>query len=84
MQVVEREEEIDYLLQTIDPNNNQRMTFSEIVHLLSSNMVPLVQDDPMTMIPILEKFVGANEMQSMEEEEGQPEMRALDLLEEVA
>lgn len=41
MTVVEREDEVQYLLQLVDPYNNQRMTFSEIVHLLSSHMVPI-------------------------------------------
>ena len=63
----------------IDPYNNQRMTFSEIVHLLSSHMVPADEQNPQHTIPLLEKFVnrtGANfdeidiEMQQrMEQEE---------------
>jgi len=40
MLVIEREEEVQYLLQLVDPYNNQKMTFSEVVHLLSSHMVP--------------------------------------------
>lgn len=41
MNVIEREEEVHYLLQMVDPYNNQKMTYSEIVHLLSSHMVPV-------------------------------------------
>jgi len=36
------------------------MTFSEVVHLFSSHMVPLTDDDPHTTIPLLEKFVNEN------------------------
>ena len=46
-----------YLLQMVDPYNNQKMTFSEIVHLLSSHMVPVNLENPQQMIPLLEKFV---------------------------
>lgn len=60
MAVIEREEEVDYLLQMVDPYNNQKMTFSEVVHLFSSHMVPLTDDDPHTTIPLLEKFVNEN------------------------
>ena len=63
MDVIEREEELMYLLQMVDPYNNQRMTFSEIVHLLSSHMVPIDDSNPQQTIPLLEKFVnksGAN------------------------
>lgn len=36
MDVIQNEEEVNYLLQVIDPYNNQQMTFSELVHLFSS------------------------------------------------
>ena len=36
MRVVEKEEEVLFLLQLVDPFNNQQMTFSELVHLFSS------------------------------------------------
>jgi Ca2+-binding EF-hand superfamily protein len=39
MEVLETEEEVLYLLNEVDPFNNQKMTYSEIVHLLSSHMV---------------------------------------------
>ena len=44
----------------IDPYNNQRMTFSEVVHLLSSHMVPIDENNPSQTIPLLEKFVNIN------------------------
>ena len=82
MQVIEREEEVQYLLQLVDPYNNQKMTFSEIVHLLSSHMVPADDQNPTVTIPMLEKFVnkiGVNfeelelEMQQRQELEGEDE-----------
>ena len=36
MGVVDSHDDIETLLQIIDPNNNQQMTYSEIVQLLSS------------------------------------------------
>ena len=57
MNIVSSEEEIDYLLTAVDPFNNQRMTYSEVVHLLSSQMVPKDDVNPQVTIPILEKFV---------------------------
>jgi Ca2+-binding EF-hand superfamily protein len=36
MNVVESNEEVEYLLHMIDPYNNQQLTFSEVVHLFSS------------------------------------------------
>ena len=46
MNIVSSEEEIEYLLQAVDPNNNQKMTYSEVVHLLSSHMVPRDESNP--------------------------------------
>ena len=40
MKVLETEEEVLFLLQAVDPYNNQRLTFSEVVHLFSSHLVP--------------------------------------------
>lgn len=57
MDVISDEEEVNYLLQMIDPFNNQQMTFSELVHLFSSHMVPADEGDPQRSIPLLEKFV---------------------------
>lgn len=58
MGLVSEEEEIEYLLGQIDPNKNNKMTYSEIVQLLSSHMVPSTNDPmgPADAIPILEKF----------------------------
>jgi Ca2+-binding EF-hand superfamily protein len=36
MKTIDKDEEINYLLQLIDPYNTQQMTFSEVVHLFSS------------------------------------------------
>lgn len=36
MQVVEYQEDVEALLQAVDPHNNKQMTYSEIVQLLSS------------------------------------------------
>lgn len=44
MGIIHQEEEVDFLLAQIDPYNNNKMTFSEVVQLLSSHMVP--SDDP--------------------------------------
>ena len=51
-------DQINLLLQEIDPYNNNKMTYSEIVQLLSSQMVPSGDDQQFTSnsIPILEKF----------------------------
>ena len=40
MRVLNKEEDLIVLLQIVDPYNNQKMTFSEVVHLLSSHMIP--------------------------------------------
>lgn len=61
MDVIDDEEEVNYLLQMIDPFNNQQMTFSELVHLFSSHMVPMDESDPQRSIPLLEKFVSQNQ-----------------------
>ena len=39
MRVLNKEEDLIVLLQIVDPYNNQKMTYSEVVHLLSSHMV---------------------------------------------
>jgi len=57
MDVITNDEEVNYLLTVIDPYNNQQMTFSELVHLFSSHMVPINIKDPENSIPLLEKFV---------------------------
>ena len=40
MGLVSQDDEISYLLTQIDPYKNNRMTYSEVVQLLSSHMVP--------------------------------------------
>ena len=57
MQVVDTIEEVNFLLNHLDPYNNQKITFSEVVHLLSSQLVPLSADQPLTQVTLLEKFV---------------------------
>ena len=58
MGLVRQDEEVDYLLSQIDPYKNKKMTYSEIVQLLSSHMVPSNSNPtgPADAIPILEKF----------------------------
>lgn len=40
MGLISKDDEIAYLLTQIDPYKNNRMTYSEVVQLLSSHMVP--------------------------------------------
>ena len=56
MNVLSNQSEADYLLQTVDPYNKQKMTFSEIVNLLSNHMVAKTEDAPHVTVPLLEKF----------------------------
>lgn len=58
MNIIHQQEEVDYLLGQIDPYNNNKMTYSEVVQLLSSHMVPSNDPNmgPNQSIPILEKF----------------------------
>lgn len=58
----ESSDEMEKLLHTVDPFNNQKMTYSEIVALLSQHMVPASADSEgdQQMIPMLEKFVNAD------------------------
>jgi len=55
MGVLQDEQECEVLLHQIDPFNNQKMTYSEIVSQLSAHMVPRSEQDPQ-MIPMLEKL----------------------------
>ncbi len=77
MDVIQNEEEVNYLLQVIDPYNNQQMTFSELVHLFSSHMVPIDLKDPEQSIPLLEKFVSQTP-DGVEEMSEDDEARALE------
>ncbi len=45
MRVLHKDEDLIVLLQIVDPYNNQKMTYSEIVHLLSSHMIAAYDDD---------------------------------------
>ena len=58
MKMISQDDEINYLLGEVDPFNNNKMTYSEIVQLLSNNMVTNHDDPnmPQQSIPILEKF----------------------------
>ena len=40
MRVLTRHEDLQMLLQMVDPYDHQKITFSEVVHLLSSHMIP--------------------------------------------
>ena len=40
MGIIQNEDEVNYLLSQVDPYNNNKMTYSEVVQLLSSHMVP--------------------------------------------
>ena len=63
MNVLETEEDIDRLLAKVDPFNNKKMTYSEVVFVLSWEMVPRVPDsnNPSRKIAILEKFITESE-----------------------
>jgi hypothetical protein len=56
--MISQEDEVIYLLGEVDPFNNNKMTYSEIVQLLSNHMVTNHDDPslPQQSIPILEKF----------------------------
>ena len=59
MNVLEDESEIDALLSKIDPFNNKKMTYSEVVDALSNHMVsrdPL-NPSPHNQIALIEKFI---------------------------
>jgi len=73
MNLIENKDEVDYLLGKIDPFNNNKMTYSEVIQLLSSHMVPSGDDqgDYQQSIPILEKFSHLGEQQQHPDE--QPE-----------
>jgi hypothetical protein len=58
------DEQLDMLLNTVDPHNNKQMTYSEVVQLLSTQMTHISDDNP-RMVPLLEKYV--NQMQLIRE-----------------
>ena len=63
MAILDSEEEIENLLAQVDPFNNKKMTYSEVVSVLSSEMVPRDPDsnNPSRKIAILEKFISESE-----------------------
>lgn len=63
MNVLETEEEIEQLLAQVDPFNNKKMTYSEVVLVLSSHMVPKDPYNPLPnqQIALLEKFIQISE-----------------------
>ena len=56
MGILKDESELEYLLTQVDPYNNNKMTYSEVVSLLSSHMVPSDANNT-SQVPMLEKFV---------------------------
>jgi len=62
MNILDSEEEIENLLTLIDPFNNKKMTYSEVVLVLSSHMVPRdpMNPNPLQQIALLEKFIQEN------------------------
>lgn len=65
-------EQIESLLNIVDPHNNKQMTYSEIVQLLSSQLTQISEENP-RMVPLLEKYVNQVQilrgMQQTESEE---------------
>ena len=57
MSICQSEDEIGMLLEQVDPNSNQKITFSECLTLFSSQKV---QNEKTTM---LEKFISENDPQ---------------------
>ena len=49
------------------------MTFSELVHLFSSHMVPVDMKEPDNSIPLLEKFVSMGADMALKEESSRDE-----------
>lgn len=54
--LIENEQEIHYLLSQIDPFHNNAITYSEVIQLLSSHMVPSENPYQHQSVPLLEKF----------------------------
>ena len=49
--------EIDLLLEAVDPQNNQRITYSEIVQLLSQKTVPCYPNNEITVAIVTQEAV---------------------------
>ena len=59
MSVLEDEAEIEALLAQVDPFNNKKMTYSEVVVALSNHMVARdpMNPSPNNQIALIEKFI---------------------------
>lgn len=59
MNVLEDESEIESLLAQVDPDNNKKMTYSEVVDALSNHMMPRDPLNPSAnnQIALIEKFI---------------------------
>ena len=66
MNVLDSEDEIENLLAQVDPFNNKKMTYSDVVLVLSSHMVPRdpLNPNPSQQIALLEKFIQENTTQT--------------------
>ena len=75
MNVLQTEDDIEQLLAQVDPFNNKKMTYSEVVLVLSSHMVPKDPYNPLPsqQVAILEKFIQENEQPNelMDDEDGE-------------
>ena len=59
MNVLPSENAIDNLLSQVDPYNNKKMNYSEVVDALSNHMVPRDSFNPnmQNQIALIEKFI---------------------------
>ena len=74
MNVLETEEEIEMLLHKVDPFNNKKMTYSEVVLMLSTEMVPRDPLNPASArnkTTILERYISDTQDEGDELEEGE-------------
>lgn len=73
MNVLQTEDDIEQLLAQVDPFNNKKMTYSEVVLVLSSHMVPKDPYNPLPsqQVAILEKFIQENEGQNEMMDDGE-------------
>ena len=71
MNVLDSEDEIENLLAQVDPFNNKKMTYSDVVLVLSSHMVPRdpLNPNPSQQIALLEKFIQENTTNTQMENE---------------
>ena len=69
MRVLETDEEIEQLLHKTDPFNHQKMTYSDVVSVLSTQMVLKDPSDltSRTKVAIMEKFISETEGQDEED-----------------